>query len=72
MNAASVLPEPVGAWISTWRPEAIAGQPLTCGGVGASKVRSNQARVAGEKTASGSTPDTVLAADPRAASVDDS
>ena len=50
----SVLPEPVGAWIRTCAPDAIAGQPSGCGGVGASNVRSNQARVAGEKAASGS------------------
>ena len=36
-------------------PVAIAGQPSSCGGVGPAKVRSNQARVAGEKQASGST-----------------
>src|SRR5215217_9611253 len=53
-NAVSVLPDPVGAWISTWPPEAIAGHPCSCGGVGASNVRSNHARVAGEKTLSGS------------------
>ena len=51
----SVLPEPVGAWIRTCPPAAIAGQPSTCGGVGPSNACSNQARVAGEKAASGST-----------------
>src|SRR6266545_1181189 len=40
--------------MSTCSPLAIAGQPSSCAGVGASKARSNQARVAGEKTASGS------------------
>src|SRR5215212_8047715 len=54
-NAVSVLPDPVGAWIRTWPPAAIAGQPRSCGGVGASKVRSNHPRVAGKKMLSGST-----------------
>src|SRR6186997_2688108 len=54
-NAVSVLPDPVGAWIRTWPPAAIAGHPRLWGGVGASKVPSNHARVAGEKTVSGST-----------------
>src|SRR5882724_6216124 len=40
--------------MSTCSPDAIAGQPSTCAGVGASKARRNQARVAGEKVASGS------------------
>lgn len=44
-KAASVFPEPVGAWTSTWPPFAIAGQPRDCAGVGASNVRSNHARV---------------------------
>ena len=47
-NAASVLPEPVGARSSVWSPPAIAGQPPVCGGVGAAKVASNHARTAGE------------------------
>ena len=34
-NAASVLPEPVGAAISTWRPAWIAGQASACAAVGA-------------------------------------
>src|SRR3954465_3802883 len=54
-NAVNVLPDPVGAWIRTCSPLAIAGQPSVCGGVGPANVRSNQARVAGEKTLSGST-----------------
>jgi len=53
-NAASVLPEPVGAWMSTLEPLAIAGQPSSCAGVGAAKERSNQARVFSEKEASAS------------------
>ena len=28
------LPDPVGAWMSTWLPEAMAGQPCSCAGVG--------------------------------------
>src|SRR4051812_18260577 len=54
-NAVSVLPDPVGAWIRTCPPALIAGQPRSCGGVGASNVRSNHRRVAGENTLSGST-----------------
>ena len=53
-KAASVFPEPVGAWIRTWPPAAIAGQPCSCAGVGAAKFRSNQARVSALKTCSGS------------------
>ena len=33
-KAASVLPEPVGAAISVWRPERIAPQPSSCASVG--------------------------------------
>ncbi len=43
-KAASVLPEPVGAQIRVCSPEAIAGQPCACAGVGASKEASNQRR----------------------------
>src|SRR6266536_1355226 len=55
-KAASVLPEPVGAWISACFPVAIAGQPRACAGVGSVNVRSNQARVSVLKGASGSMP----------------
>ena len=55
-NAASVLPEPVGANSKVWRPWAIASQPLVWASVGAANEPSNQARVAGEKAAS----DTIL------------
>ena len=55
-KAASVFPEPVGAWISVLEPVAMTGQPRSCAGVGASNVRANQSRVAGLKEASGSTP----------------
>ena len=58
-KAASVFPEPVGAWISVCLPLAIAGQPSCCAGVGARKAFSNHARVSGEKTASGSIPPTL-------------
>ena len=54
-NAASVLPDPVGAWISTLPPRAIAGQPATWAGVGLGNARSNHARVPGERAASAST-----------------
>src|SRR5262245_57427112 len=46
-NADSVLPEPVGAAISTCRPAWIAGHASACAAVGAAKVRSNQAAIAG-------------------------
>ena len=47
-NAASVLPDPVGAAISVCRPAAISPQPPACGSVGpAGNRRSNQARTAG-------------------------
>ena len=36
-NAASVLPEPVGAEISVGSPRRIAGQPAICGSVGVPK-----------------------------------
>src|SRR5690348_16147809 len=48
-NAASVLPEPVGAAISTSRPDWIAGHARTCASVGASNADSNQAETAGWK-----------------------
>src|SRR4029453_16706425 len=47
-NAASVLPDPVGARVSVWSPPAMAGQPWDWAGVGAGKLVSNQARTAGE------------------------
>src|SRR6267378_2306112 len=55
-NAASVLPDPVGARTSTLSPSAIAGQASSCARVGVWNVASNQARVAGLKLASGSLP----------------
>ena len=46
-KAASVLPDPVGAAISVCRPAWIAGHASACAGVGAAKLRSNQAATAG-------------------------
>jgi hypothetical protein len=53
-KAASVLPEPVGARISEWRPAAIGGQPSRWAFVGSANDRRNQSATGGEKTASGS------------------
>src|SRR5262245_60311008 len=47
-NAASVLPDPVGARIRVWSPWAMTGQPSACAPVGAGKFASNQARTGGE------------------------
>ena len=47
-KAASVLPDPVGAWMSVWAPEAIAGHPSSWAWVGPANEASNQAFVAGE------------------------
>ena len=52
-NAASVLPEPVGAAMSVCRPARIAGQARVCGSVGAANARENQADTAGWKRARG-------------------
>src|SRR5205807_4930906 len=46
-KAASVLPDPVGAAISTCRPAWKAGHACSCAAVGAAKLRSNQAATAG-------------------------
>ena len=46
-KAASVLPEPVGAAMSTWRLAAIAGHAARCAGVASAKVRLNQRATAG-------------------------
>lgn len=48
-NAASVLPEPVGAETSTCSPPAMAGHAWTWAGVGAAKACSNQRLVRGVK-----------------------
>src|SRR5512141_2978125 len=52
-NAARVLPLPVGAWMSVWRPAAMLGQPSACAGVAAAKVERNHSATAGENGASG-------------------
>jgi hypothetical protein len=44
-KALRVLPDPVGAQISVFAPDAILGQPAACAGVGASNDASNQRRV---------------------------
>jgi hypothetical protein len=41
-NAASVLPDPVGAMISVSAPVAISAQPSDCASVGAPKRPANQ------------------------------
>ena len=48
-NAASVLPDPVGAAISVWRPSRIAAQPSVCAHVGAPSVSRKHRAVAGWK-----------------------
>ena len=48
-NAASVLPEPVGADTSTCSPRAIAGHACAWAGVGAANACSNHSRVRGLK-----------------------
>ena len=55
-NAASVLPDPVGADSSTWSPPAIAGQAWVWASVGSAKARRNQSRTCGVNDASGSMP----------------
>src|SRR3954465_14689633 len=52
-NAASVLPEPVGAAISVLWPERIAGHASACAGVGDGNVRRNQLATAGWKESGG-------------------
>ncbi|CAM5309403.1 hypothetical protein SGRI78S_01035 [Streptomyces griseus subsp. griseus] len=51
-NAASVLPEPVGATTSTSLPSPMARQAPSCAAVGALKAPANQLRVAGENASS--------------------
>ena len=53
-NAASVLPEPVGATTRVSSPSAIAAQACACAAVGAGKVAPNQSRVSGLNRAIGS------------------
>ena len=52
-NAASVLPEPVGAVMSVCSPVAIAGQACAWTSVGPSKAEANQSRTAGVNCDSG-------------------
>src|SRR5215208_6783752 len=54
-NAASVLPDPVGAQISVCAPEAIFGQPSACAGVGSANDASNQ-RLTGLENGSSADP----------------
>ena len=54
-NAASVLPEPVGADSSTCSPAAIAGHAWACAGVGSAKARANHSRTPGLKLERGIT-----------------
>src|SRR5690606_4246645 len=63
-NAASVLPDPVGATTSACSPEAIASHAPACACVGASNAPSNHARVGAEKGASGSAEAPVDVIDP--------
>ena len=46
-NAASVLPEPVGAEISVVRPARICGQPCSCGSVGVPNFWTNHSATRG-------------------------
>ena len=55
-NAASVFPDPVGAWISVWSPEEIDAQPADWASVGAENDASNHARVAGMNCGGNMTP----------------
>src|ERR1039458_8817858 len=52
-NAASVLPDPVGAEIRTCSPEAIAGQACSWAAVGCANAPSNQSLVRGLNARSG-------------------
>ena len=53
-NAASVLPDPVGAMTRVLSPSAMADQACACAGVGSAKVPVNQFRVSGLNRAIGS------------------
>ncbi len=53
-NAASVLPEPVGASSSVERPSRIGGQPRAWAAVGAAKAPRNHSCTAGRNPRSGS------------------
>ena len=47
INAAKVLPEPVGAAINVWRPCAIAGQPSIWASVGSENLLLNHSLTRG-------------------------
>src|SRR6266511_282339 len=53
-NAASVLPEPVGARMRVLRPAAMAGQPSRCAGVGSPRAARNHSRTDGRNKDRGS------------------
>src|SRR5271157_4174112 len=55
-NAARVLPDPVGATISVFRPAAMAGQPSRCAGVGSPSASRNQAATGGRNLTRTSSP----------------
>ena len=55
-NAASVLPEPVGAITSVFSPLPMAAQAWTCASVGAAKAAVNQSRVTALNPSMGSRP----------------
>src|SRR3954452_22717963 len=55
-NAARVLPDPVGAWISVCSPDAIAGHPCSWAGVGPAKACVNHSRVRSLKSSSADIP----------------
>ena len=53
-NAASVLPDPVGAMTRVFFPPAMASHASACAAVGAANVPVNHSRVSGLKRSSGS------------------
>src|ERR1700716_3709084 len=55
-NAASVLPDPVGAMRSVLSPFLMTGQAWACAGVGAGNAVRNHSRTAGWKASSDSLP----------------
>ena len=55
-NAASVLPDPVGAEMSTCSPVAIAGQACVWTSVGPSNADANQSRTVGVNCSSATRP----------------
>ncbi len=55
-NAASVLPDPVGARINVWSPALIASHPCSWAAVGPANDDENHSRAAGEKRSRTATP----------------